>query len=186
MCSIAPMTISISDAQFLLCATKQLVKPLKWIGAANRENKSPLIMLQTRVSIEDALPQGLWFRMTLFPARRDVATFQLDIEKPASRTHLELYRLEWRPVSGHGNSIAEDCPADLRGLVFRPGETHEHICTDNTVVSEGRIRASGVKSARKIELDFSNFDNALAYVCDKLKIENLRDIPKPNDQSEMF
>lgn len=180
------MTIPISDANYLLSADKQLIDLHAWVRRGNREKKFPLLMFQSRVAIDGALPRGLWFRISVFPSYPDVATFQLDMEKPGVRTHLELYRLDWRPLTGHGNGMGDDCPDELRGLVLAAGDTHEHVCTDNVARAEDRIRASGVQAARKIEPDFDSYDAALAYVCDKLRIVNWREIPQSNAQNEMF
>ena len=52
--------------------------------------------------------------------------FQLDMERPGVRAHLPLYRLDWRPFRAHLNG--PDGPEELRGLLFKEGVTHEHIC----------------------------------------------------------
>ena len=180
------MTISVTEAVFLLRSRKRLTDLHAWDRKGNRDNRHPLLIFRSRVSIETTLPQGLWFRIIVNPQFPDTATFQLDIEKPRERSHLELYRLDWRPPTGHSNGMGQDCPEDLRGLVFAAGETHEHICTDNLANAEGRLRASGMKDARKIEPDFGNYDEALSYVCDRLLVENGNDIPPTNAQTELF
>lgn len=180
------MTIPLSDANYLLGADKQLIEMRSWVWSGNCEKRSPLLIFWSRILIDGALPRGLWFRISVFPKYPDVATFQMDMEKPGVRTHLELYRLEWRPLTGHVNGMGENCPEELKGLVFAAGDTHEHICNDNVGPIENRIRASGVQSARKIEPDFESYDAALAYVCDKLRIVNWRGIPQSTAQNEMF
>jgi len=180
------MTIPVTDAIFLLQSRKRLTDLHAWDRKSNRDKKTPLLIFQSRVAIENALPRGVWFRISVIPQFQDSATFQLDVEKPGERSHLELYRLDWRPPTGHANGMGQDCPEELRGLVFSPGQTHEHICTDNLANAEGRLRASGVKAARKIEPDLENYDEALRYVCGRLFIENGNDIPASNAQTELF
>ena len=180
------MTIPVTDALFLLQSRKRLTTLGAWVWKGNRDKKPALLMFQSRTAIESALPRGLWFRISIMPQFPNSATFQLDLEKPGERSHLELYRLDWRPPTGHANGMGPDCPEDLRGLIFAPGQTHEHICTDNLANAEGRLRASGVKAARKIEPDFGNYDEAVRYVCGRLFIENGNDIPASNAQTELF
>jgi hypothetical protein len=77
-------------------------------------------------------------------------------------------------------------PAEIRGLVLAPSETHEHICTDNVSVVEKRIVKAGVHAARKIDPDFASYDDALAFVCARIRVTNLGSIPPSNAQWQLF
>ena len=74
------MTIPVYDAIDLLQSKKRLTDLHAWGWKSNREKKSPLLMFQSRVAIESALPRGLWFRISIIPQFPDSATFQLDVE----------------------------------------------------------------------------------------------------------
>lgn len=176
------MELSLEEAVRYLEADKKLVVGGVWGPKENREARSPILTYECRVQIEQALPRGLKFRISMFPLFPDSATFQLECDQPGQRTCITLYRLDWRPPSAHSNGIAESTPASLRGLSFLPRETHEHICTDNVTTGELRIIKPRVQAARRVTPDPISYDEALAYVCGKLKIINERDIPPSNAQ----
>ncbi len=180
------MILAADEAKAYLESDKVLVQPQGWRPKDNRVKKHPVLFFESRVRISTVLPRGLRFRVSIFPTFPDMATFQLDCELPPARTCLPLYRLEWRPLAGHGNSMDVNVPEELRGLVFHPGETHEHICTDCMISDRSRLTSAGVHAARRVEPDFQTYEAALAYVCDKLRIRNGRDIPPPNAQAEMW
>jgi hypothetical protein len=56
-----------------------------------------------------------------------------------------------------------------------------HLCRQT-----GRIRSGGVQTARQISPDFTSFQDVLNYVCAKLRIENMDEMPQPDAQAEMF
>ncbi len=178
------MTIGLHEAKLLIECEKQLVALAEWKPVENREGRAEKHIFEARIAIDGTLPRGLWFRILVYPRFLNCGTFQLDCDKPGSRSHHTLYRLEWRPIRGHING--QHGPPEYRGLPFRPGETHHHCCLDHTVDAEGRIRAGDVQCARPIVPDFRNFDEALAFACDTLRIWNRADIPRPGDQGALF
>lgn len=177
------MVIPFDHASELLTAPKRLFGSTAWKRKENTQDRVPILFFESRVRLESALPMGLRFRISLFPRHPDVATFQLEMEQPPSRTCLTLYRLEWRPLSGHGNG--RNGPEEIWDLIFQPGDTHEHTCLDNLSLGGERVLKKGVQAARKIDPDFADYDYALAYVCDKLNILNPGDIPPADAQLEM-
>jgi hypothetical protein len=174
------MTISVDDARFFLFSEKRLLDIKGWAVKRTRDQRDELLEFLSRVSIESALPRGLWFRACIITRFQDSASIQLKIEKPGERTRLPLYRLDWRPPSRHGNGMSG--PQDIRGLVFDPGQTHEHICLDNADEFNGIVLSRGVQSARKIDPDFENYSEAFTYVCDKLRFLNGPSVPPPDAQ----
>lgn len=178
------MKLTTEDATAYLFAEKRLLAGHDWRRKQNRDGKYPILFYEARVSIDGALPRGLRFRISIFPTYPNVATFQLEIDIPGSRTCMPLYRLEWQPLSGHSNG--RNCSPELQDLIFKPGDTHEHLCTDNLSHAEGRVLKSGVQAARGLDHDFGSFDEALSYVCDKLNIQNPGDIPPSEAQAELF
>jgi hypothetical protein len=110
----------------------------------------------------------------------------MELDRPNVKTCFPLYRLEWSAISGHGNAVGEEVPEELRGLIFEPGDSHEHSCIDHVSSDRQIIRKGGVHAARKIEPDFDSYDDALRYVCDTLKIENREAIPASGIQWPLF
>jgi hypothetical protein len=183
VCSTDGMVIPFDHASELLGAPKSLLELHAWRRKENQRPEVPILFFESRVRVDSALPMGLRFRVSAFPRHPNVATFQLEMEQPPSRTCLTLYRLEWRPLTGHGNGRTG--PEELWDLVFAPGDTHEHTCLDHFSLSAGKVLKPGVHAARKIEPDFADYESALAHVCGKLNILNPEDIPPSNAQWEM-
>lgn len=176
------MSLGLEEAVAYLEASKQLVAPTGWRPKGNRDRQYPITFCECRVRMGGSMPRGLTFRISVFPSFPDMATFQLECSQPASRTCIVLYRLEWRPISGHGNREDDHVPSEIRGLIFLPGDTHEHVCTDNVSASEKRLIMPGVHAARPISPDFQTYQDAFSHVCAKLKIENPGEVPPPGDQ----
>ncbi|MGX5734536.1 hypothetical protein [Bosea thiooxidans] len=179
------MSLGLTEARAYLEADKELTSPAPWRPKNNRDGRYPITFFECRVKIGQSMPRGLNFRISVFPTFPDVATFQFECDQPASRTCLTLYRMEWRPISGHGNGLQDHIPPDLRGLIFQPGETHEHICTDNVGIGDQQILKPGVHAARRIQPDFRTYNDALDYVCAKLRIRNPDAIPPSNAQWQL-
>lgn len=178
------MTLLLTDARTILESPKRLVSIHDWQAKPNRDNRPAILTFEARIVIESAMPRGLWFRSHVWPQYPDSAMFQMECDLPENRSHLPLYRLEWRPFNTHMNG---NCgPKELHGLFLDSGVTHEHSCLDNVAGGEDRIRAGGVQTARQIDPDFQSFLEALNYACDKLKITNREDIPSPSTQFEMI
>ncbi|MDG4892728.1 hypothetical protein P9272_03915 [Mesorhizobium sp. WSM4976] len=178
------MWLGVDEAKFLIESEKTLVEIGPWKRAENRETRSERHIFETRVAVAGTIPRGVWFRITFQPSDIDSATFQLDCDKPVGRTKHTLYRLDWRPTRAHTNGYHG--PAEFHGLHFVMGQTHDHICLDHVIESEGRIRSGDVQCARPINPDFENFDEALAFACAKLNIVNRDNIPPRSAQGSLF
>ena len=178
------MTLSIEDAKRIIAAPKRLIGIREWEIKARGGNTSPYSAFEARVEIDGTIPRGLWFRANVRPRQMDSATFQLECDLPDNRSHLPLYRLDWRPLSNHLNG--DHGPPKLRGLLFAAGESHEHSCLDHAIEHEGRIRTGGVQTATKIDPDFPTYQDALAYVCVKLTLVNCAEIPPVRDLGGLF
>jgi len=176
------MHLGLDEAISYLQADKLLVEGGGWQPKENRDGRYPITLYESRIRIDQAMPRGLKFRISVFPSFPNSATFQLDCDQPGQRTCITLYRMEWRPISSHTNNWGPPTPLEIRGLRFLPGETHEHICTDNVTMVEQRIIRPGVHAARKVVPEPASYEDALAYVCDKLRIVNARDVPSSNAQ----
>jgi hypothetical protein len=181
---IAVMTLGLDEAKAFLVQDKEMVGNFGWRPKSNHD-RYPVLFFEARLSIGQTVPRGLKFRSSVFPTFPNTATFQLECDMPKGRTCITLYRMEWNPISGHMNGFADHVPADIRGLTFMPGETHEHICTDNIVSHEGRLRASGVQAARAVTQNFVSYDDAFAYVCAKIHIINPEAAPPSNAQWDL-
>ena len=104
------------------------------------------------------------------------------MEQPGVRTHLPLYRLDWRPFRPHLNG--PDGPEELRGVLFQEGVTHEHICLLDAD-EKGEIRSDRNLIAKIVTPDPASFQEALTYVCATLSIVNQNDIPPAPSQGRL-
>lgn len=181
------MGLSLTDARWLIeCEKHLIVGDSRWISRPPRNKKSgETHLFECRVGTTGAMPRGLWFRAVLFPRYPDTATIQVDCDQPDTRSHMTLYRVEWRPLSGHFNAL-DGRPEEFAGMMFSPGDTHEHCCLDHASESEDLIKPPGVHLARPISPDFRNFAQVLAHACGKLRIMNPDAIPPPEDQSSFI
>jgi hypothetical protein len=98
------------------------------------------------------------------------------------KSHLPPYRLDWRPFRDHFNG--PDGPEELRGLWFKEGVTHEHICLFDAD-EKGNIRSGNLATARIVTPDPGAFQEALTYACATLSIMNQNDIPPAPAQGRM-
>jgi hypothetical protein len=177
------VTILITDAKSIIRDRKRLVDLHSW-ERKSRDGRIWQVQFESRISINGSIPQGLWFRCVILPQYQDVATIQIEHEISGKRCRLVLYRLDWHPLTTHGNgNIGPRC---LRGQFFDVGQTHEHCCMFHLCQGTGRIRSGGVQTARLISPDFGSFQDVLGYVRAKLRIENLDDMPSPNAQLDMI
>lgn len=177
------MTLSVSDAKSILRAKKRLIDLHPWVRKC-RDGKEVQIEFKSRISVSSSMPRGLWFRCVLWASYPDVANIQLECDIPDNKSHLPLYRLDWKPLDTHLNGNFG--PKNLRGLFFDVGETHEHCCLYNICHNDLIIRANGVQTARRITPDFLSYKDALIYVCARIGIVNLDEVPPPEAQGEMF
>jgi hypothetical protein len=91
--------------------------------------------------------------------------------------------MEWHPQSAHTNAFNCADP-ELSGIFFPYGETHEHFCLDH-LDGRGVVKAHDVHAARRILVDPADFNDALTYVCARIRIENGGDIPPSLAQGEL-
>ncbi len=181
----AGMTLEVADAKYILRSKKILLDIHPWKPKPARNGKSTQSCFESRIGFEFSIRRGLWFRINI-PAREpETATFQLECDIPNSRSHLPLYRLDYKSLHTHSNSL-EWGPSWLRGIFFSVGETHEHNCIYHVIPKLKRLRSGGVHTARRITPDFANYEGALGYVCAILKIQNGDKIPERNAQPELF
>jgi len=176
------MKLSLEDAKHILRSRKTLIQISAW-EHKTRGASELQCAFQCRVMLDGAMPRGLWFRCTTFPRFPNTASFQLECDIPGNRSHLPLYRLDWHPLSPHPNG--DFGPSCLRGSYMDVGQTHEHICVYHADLKKREIRAGGVQTAAVITPDFGDFNDALRYVCDTLKIGNLGDIPPQKSQGTL-
>ena len=181
------MGLSLTDARWLVeCEKRLIVRDSVWATRPPRTSKSgETHTFECRVGTAGALPRGLWFRVVLFPRYPDTATIQLECDRPDSRSHMTLYRVEWRPLSGHMNAL-DGRPEEFAGMRFEPGDTHEHSCLDHAFGPSDLIEPPGVHLARPISPDFQDFAQVLAHACGKLRITNGDAVPPPKDQGSFI
>lgn len=182
ICVFNDMKLKFSDALHIFETPKRLIDIHRWEVANNRNGQSVTHKFRARIEIEGALPCGVWFRCSKIYGRESNGTFQLDQEQADYRRHIELYRLDWNPPRAHTNGLYG--PKELRGIYIPAYKTHEHRCSDNYDPKTGLMRTEGLSTARCIEENIHNFNEALKYVCDRLKILNWDQIPPPIAQGD--
>ena len=139
------MTLSLADAKHIIGSRKRLVNIHPWVLRPTRDGKAVQCTFEARIEIDGTLPRGVWFRSTLWPKNPDTASIQLECDLAGSRSHMPLYRLDWRPMTTHTNG--QFGPPELRGAFFDVGDTHEHICFDHAVEELCWIFGDGVNQA---------------------------------------
>ena len=177
------MRLSLADARWILAAKKELFDLHPWSSVENRGGGSTQHVFRARVALDGGAFRGLWFRATKILDSPDTGTFQLDMEQPGERSHLPVYRLDWRPFRDHLNGLYG--PEELRGLLIKEGVTHEHTCLFHADDEGGFIRSGGLQTAKIVTPDPASFQEALTYACDTLSIVN-RDLISPaSEQGRM-
>ena len=88
-------------------------------------------------------------------------------------------RLEVDPDSTHPN---HDSCGIYANKFFEVGETHEHSYLHNCNPLTDKARKLGSPCAVPITQSFSDFDDALLFVCGRLNIGNPGDFPSPKPQ----
>jgi hypothetical protein len=178
------MSLLLTEARAILSAPKILINIGEWVPK-QKGNSPPVVYdFETRVRGLSSVPRGIWFRIVVRNVFTTTASFQLDCDQPDVKSHIPLYRLDWKPLRTHSNG--DKGPLELRGLHFERGETHEHFCYDHAVDSENRIKADGVGPARKMSSDFDDFPSALEFVCGTLSIQNPEAIPELTPQRKLI
>jgi hypothetical protein len=177
------MQLLLAEARRILAAKKELFDLHPWSEAQNRTGGSTPLFFRARVGLDGGAFRGLWFRAEKILGSPDTGTFQLDMEQPGEKSHLPLYRLEWRPFRDHLNGPFG--PEELRGVRIKEGVTHEHICLLHADEKGEFIRSGGVQTAQIVTPDPGSFQEALTYACATLSIVNQDDIPPAVEQERM-
>lgn len=119
--------------------------------------------LECRVQMDGTvIPRGVIFRIVTYPEFINSLTFQLECDRPDTRSHVTLYRLEVAPFRPHPNKLYG--PDDINGRYFDAGETHEHDFHDSLTM-DGALRTVSCEQARPIVDPPHDFATALARVC---------------------
>jgi hypothetical protein len=173
-----------TEAKYILEAPKRLINITNWEKQNNRSVPSITLKFSSRVELDTELYSDIWFRCSKILGKKNEGTFILDQKQSNNRTHFALYRFDLNPSSFHTNG--KTGPEELRGMFIPANTSHEHFCLDNYKTDPEILISDNIKPARPVELDFQNFNDALKYVCDKLKIENWTEIPPPIAQGELL
>jgi hypothetical protein len=178
------MSLPLSEARAILAAPKILLNIGEWIPKQKGNNPPVVYEFEARIRGDSSIPRGVWFRIAVRNVFTTTASFQLECDQPHVKSHIPLYRLDWRPLRTHSNGYKG--PKELHGLHFERGETHEHFCFDHGLDSDYRIKADGVGPARKMSREFDDFLSALEYVCGTLNIQNPEAIPELTPQLKLI
>jgi hypothetical protein len=189
------VALDLELAKYRLEQPKLLVPPFRWNEVRRQDKRPPKASFERplpvqrfdligSLAIEGGVPLGLRFRYSVFPRRIYSATFQLECNQAASSRSMHvLYRMEWRPLSGHVNGKHSDPEVSFR--TFEEGETHHHSCLDH-VGADGQIKPGDVHLARPITPDLPDLNSALRYACATLNITNGSVLPEPGNQGQLL
>jgi hypothetical protein len=180
------MSLLGADARYILETEKRVAKRLEWQPASSsRVGCARRVAFESRISLKGmSLPRGIWFRASVIPQYAGQATFQIECENPGTKSHIPLFRMEWRPMRSHKNGSLG--PDELQGLFIDEGVTHAHSCIDHLDIEADEVLSGGVHTARIVTPDPATYDEALIWFCTQTRIVNPGDIPPPPAQGEMF
>ena len=171
------MELSRADAAIYMTEPKWLISDGDWVDKPNREHRYKIAFHQSRVRLNQEMPRGMRFRISVFSHSPNSATFQLELDRPDTKRCLVLYRLELCAISGHGNLFDAAVPEEIRGLIFQAGDTHEHSCLDHATADGTMIRSGGVHAARSVATTLHTYDDAFRHACGTLRIQNPEVVP---------
>jgi hypothetical protein len=169
------MSVTLNQALLMLKEPKWLVEgEAQW--TAGKDRKANFVWkMNSRTRTQAAMPQGLWLRMQTWGKNPAMSVFQLTCDLPSVRAHINLYRLECSIPGTHLNTGWG--PEHLCNLFIDSGVTHEHSYLHYEGMPDAHLIPGEDPMAEIVEPPPSDFDSALVYVCDKLKIQNRNDIP---------
>lgn len=108
----------------------------------------------------------------------DRLSFSLIMTQAGFRQGHRIYGLDLNPNGAHRNPFKPDDPDS--GRIFQPGQCHEHCFRDS--LAEGRCDAF----ARPLTQNFNGFEQAIAYVCDKINATQPEYLTQPPRQGTLL
>jgi hypothetical protein len=171
------MELTRADADIYMNEPKWLLCDPAWVDKPNQEHRYKIAFHQSRVRLQQSMPRGLRFRISVFAPFPQSATFQLELDRSDMKRCLPIYRLELCALTGHCNSWDSTVAEEIRGLVFKQWETHEHSCLDHVTADGVMIRRGGVHAARPTPAQLQSYDDAFRHACGTLRIQNPEVVP---------
>jgi len=146
--------------------------PLEWKPESNRGN---FLRLNAAISIDGVLQEGLNFygRTTIDTPDRNV-TLGMAFTSLSGRG-VQLYRAEWRPISGHNNRGFG--PQDLQHV--EQTSSHCHDLVRNKELGGDIWRVRGLPLALPIQPEPQTFSAFLEFVGETLNLLNVSSVPEP-------
>lgn len=173
------MAVTLNQALPMLTEPKWLIlHGVEWTSHMDRAEKTRanfIWKIKARTRTVATMPRGLWFRIETWVNYPSRAVFQMECDYPSIRSHLVFYRLEMDPFGTHKNLGWG--PDHLAGLMIDEGVTHEHSFLHYQGMADAPL-IPGVDPMAAITLNPpTDYNSAVAHVCDILKIENPGEIP---------
>lgn len=139
--------------------------------------------LEARVEMSGVIPRGVFFRIVSHPGSLVRVTFQLEVELDGSRYKPVLYRFELSPARPHTNKLYGN--DDVKGVFIDAGVPHEHVFYDS-LKADGELRARPDEQGRIVSMPPEDFSTSLAYVCSRINVINVDDVPPLTRQGALL
>ncbi|WPZ32535.1 hypothetical protein T8K17_14930 [Thalassobaculum sp. OXR-137] len=135
------------------------------------------LTLVSALDIDGITIEGLRFRSTAFVRLpQECVTFQLEYLPPRSNVKGGAFeRLEWRPLKGHNNKGIG--PPELQH--FQQQGTHHHLFDVNWRAQAKRVRRGELPISIPVDPDPASFEEVLALVGEKFRINNIHVVVPP-------
>jgi hypothetical protein len=164
---------------------RELLEVEKWLERRpqwNAESSELRYEMEYELSIGGTIIGGLSLRgkASKSTLARDVM-FQLEVSK-GFRTKTPLARLDWKPFHNHDNDAIG--PPELRLSHFTG--THYHCFYLNYFEDSDKMRSGNLPLAKEVQPEPESFDKILAFCEIMFNISNMRSIPIPNWDGDLF
>jgi hypothetical protein len=161
------MQLTVSE---LVAAEKTIPAPLRWAKSGER-----YLEVVSTLDVDGVTVQGLQLRILAWRQYPDEAVcIQLLYAWPRAK-YRPIWRIEWRPFSGHNNR--NKGPPEFRLREIKG--SHQHTFRLNWREGEGVLRQGNLPIAVPINPDPTNFASLLAFSGNELRIRNMGTIPAP-------
>jgi hypothetical protein len=171
------------QADALFQSWKRLSPPKNWEFKSNSNGRETGREIECLIEIEGAVWRGAALLLVVSAGNLDKCSMSLLARHGDCRTRHPIYRLDINPTMPHRNMFVGR--EDLRGMRFWPGETHEHVYSDN-LDAAGALMDRCDMIARPIEKPPTTFLEGLDYIRDRIHLLNTDEIPPPETQGDLL
>ena len=155
-----------------------LVDAEKILGAKPNwdENSDPkYVVFDFPLTVEGVVTGGFQLRVKVSKTWIDRdAMAQLEFRPTGKRSSIQLWRIDWKPLSSHTNGAM---PHEFRFATLEG--THHHPFADNYLSTETRMKEGNLPAARPIDNDLNTLSDFLACVGKIFRIKDVELVEIP-------